>query len=317
MTVIDRYTRWPEAIPLKNIEAQTVARAFVHNWVARFGVPANITSDRGSQFTSELWSSMCKLLGAELHPTTAYHPQANGLIERFHRNLKASLKARLIGPNWMDELPWVLLGTRTTPKEDLNTSSAELVFGSPLTVPGDFIPNTQPVPVSEQLQQLRERVGSLRPIPTSAHGEKHNKSYVSQSLQGARFVFIRHDARKSPLQTPYYGPFEVISRSEKYFTLQIGNIQDTVSIDRLKLAYLDSSQPPQLAQPPSRGRPPKKSAQPMKQLYQKSKNNPTPSSHQVKPSYAEVTTRSGRSSKQPDRFSQMIGYTGGSYSALT
>ena len=84
-----------------------------------------MTSDRGSQFTSELWSSMCKLLGAKLHPTTAYHPQANGLIERFHRNLKASLKARLIGPNWMDELPWVLLGTRTTPKEDLNTSSAE------------------------------------------------------------------------------------------------------------------------------------------------------------------------------------------------
>ena len=74
LTVVDRYTRWPEAIPLQNIEALTVARAFVHNWVSRFGVPSNVTSDRGTQFTSELWSSMCKLLGTKLHPMTAYHP---------------------------------------------------------------------------------------------------------------------------------------------------------------------------------------------------------------------------------------------------
>ena len=115
-----------------------------------------MTSDRGTQFTSELWSSMCKLLGTELHPTTAYHPQANGLVERFHCDMKASLKARLIGPHWMDELPWVLLGIRTAPKEDLKASSAELVFGSPLSVPGDFVPDNTPTPVSQHLQQLRE-----------------------------------------------------------------------------------------------------------------------------------------------------------------
>ena len=79
LTIVDRFSRWPEAIPLKNIETRTVARAFVHNWVARFGVPLSMTSDRGAQFTSELWSSMCNLLGCELHPTTAYHTQANGL----------------------------------------------------------------------------------------------------------------------------------------------------------------------------------------------------------------------------------------------
>ena len=264
----------------------------------------NITSDRGSQFTSELWSSMCKLLGAQLRPTTAYHPQANGLVERFHRNLKASLKTRLNGPNWMDELPWALLGTRTAPKEDLNTSSAELVYGSPLTVPGDFVPDSNPAPASQELQQLRERVGNLRPTPTSAHGERHIKSYIPLSLQQARFVFIRHDARKSPLQTPYDGPFEVLQRSEKSFILQVGNRQEIVSIDRLKPVILDLSQSPEVAQPPRRGRPPKITVQSSGQPHRMSVDNPITAAprQQDRPTYAEVTTRVGRASRPPQRF---------------
>ena len=117
---------------------KTIARAYLQNLVARFGVPLHMTSDRGPQFMLELWSCMSSLLSTYLHPTTSYHPQANGLIERNHQDLKASLKCRLNGPNWVDELPWVLLGLRTVPKEDLRSSSAELVYGSPLTVPGNF-----------------------------------------------------------------------------------------------------------------------------------------------------------------------------------
>ncbi|KAK3797528.1 hypothetical protein RRG08_054561 [Elysia crispata] len=92
--------------------------------------------NRGPQFTSALWNEVANKLGIQVHRTTAYHPQSNGLVERFHRTLKAALKARLQGPRWTDELPWVLLGLRTVPKEDLDTSSAELVYGEPLTVPG-------------------------------------------------------------------------------------------------------------------------------------------------------------------------------------
>ena len=134
-----------------------MANAYVHNWVARFGVPDQMTSDRGAQFVSELWTAMSELLGTQLNPTTAYHPQANGLIERLHRTMKAALKARLNSPNWIDELPWVLLGLRTTPKEDLNASPADLVYGGPLTVPGDFLPESVDRPVQEHLRLLREK----------------------------------------------------------------------------------------------------------------------------------------------------------------
>ncbi|KAK3789011.1 hypothetical protein RRG08_036149 [Elysia crispata] len=124
-----------EAIPLRGITTPECVHALITGWIARFGVPGDISSDRGSQFTSSLWSEIAARLGVKLHHTSAYHPQANGMIERFHRTLKTALKARLTGPNWVEELPWVLLGLRTTPKEDLGYSSAELVYVEPLTIP--------------------------------------------------------------------------------------------------------------------------------------------------------------------------------------
>ena len=285
------------------MDTTTIARAYVQNWVARFGVPQHMTSDRGPQFVSELWTAMSNLLGTELHPTTAYHPQANGLIERHHRDLKASLKCRLTGPNWVDELPWVLLGLRTAPKEDLGSSSAELVYGSPLAVPGDFFPDSQPKSTSQELQRQRDRVGSLKPTPTSAHGgETSRQPSVPGALNEAKFVFVRRDAKKTPLQNPYDGPFEVIERAPKHFVLRLGNQQDSVSIDRLKPAYIDQTKPIQVAQPPRRGRPPKLLqgvGSPGKANQMSAESSATPPK---RPTYAEVTTRSGRTSKPPPRF---------------
>jgi hypothetical protein len=90
-------------------------------------VPATITSDRGAQFTSALWAGMCSLLN-----TTAYHPQSNGLVERFHRWLKDALRSRAAAADWQDHLPWVPLGIRAAYREDSEISPAESVYGSEL-----------------------------------------------------------------------------------------------------------------------------------------------------------------------------------------
>ena len=71
LTVIDRFSRWVEAIPLTNITASSCAASFLRGWIARFGVPSRIITDQGCQFTSSLWREMVSLLGI----TTAYHPQ--------------------------------------------------------------------------------------------------------------------------------------------------------------------------------------------------------------------------------------------------
>ena len=78
-TVIDRSTRWPEELPMKYETAASCASALLHSWIARFGLPEHITSDRGSAFISGLWSSLANLLGVQLLYTTAYHPQSNGM----------------------------------------------------------------------------------------------------------------------------------------------------------------------------------------------------------------------------------------------
>ena len=93
-TIIDRSTRWPEAIPIEDATTLSCASALLDAWISRFGLPEHMTSDRGSVFTSDVWSSLVQLLGVNLHHTTSYHHQANGMVERWHRTLKASLTAR-------------------------------------------------------------------------------------------------------------------------------------------------------------------------------------------------------------------------------
>ena len=92
LTFVDHFTRWPEAIT--SISAEIVAKAFLLGWIARCCVPSCIVTDRGRQFESQLWKNLLTLLGSRKARTTAYHPQSNGMVERFHRQLKAALKAQ-------------------------------------------------------------------------------------------------------------------------------------------------------------------------------------------------------------------------------
>ena len=104
---------------MKDCTASSCEKVFLSGWVAPFGVPLELTSDRGRQF----WKAMAATLGTALHRTTSYHACSNGLVERFHRTMKDSLKARLNRPDWTSQLPWVMLGLRSAHKDDIGCTT--------------------------------------------------------------------------------------------------------------------------------------------------------------------------------------------------
>ena len=239
LTCVDRFTRWPEAIPIPDRTASTVARAFVQTWISRFGVPSTVTCDRGRQFESHLWKALTQLLGTKHTRTTAYHPMANGMVERFHRQLKSALKASPHPEQWTDMLHMALLGIRTSLKEDLKCTAAELVYGASLRLPGEFfVPhNASDTDPASYVARLKRNMQVLRCTPTRKTSQ--SRGHVDNSLQSASHVFVRHDAVRKPLQQPYDGPYQVLDRSSKFYTLDLNGRKDTVSVDRLKPAYLD------------------------------------------------------------------------------
>ena len=178
-------------------------------------------------------------LGTVRLRTTAYHPIANGLVERFHRQLKAALRACPDPVQWVDALPLILLGIRTTLKQDLGCSVAELVYGTTLRIPGEFFTSTAStgVDAASYVEQLKATMHHLQATPPRVSDRP--KVYISKDLTSSSHVFVRHDAVRKPLQQPYDDPFKVLLRSDKYFTLDINGRKDTVSVDRLKPAYLE------------------------------------------------------------------------------
>jgi len=234
-TIIDRSSRWPEAIPMTDCTARNCAQALIHGWIARFGVPEHITSDRGAQFTSQFWTCLSELMGINLHHTTAYHPMSNGIIERTHRHLKSILMARLgSSSSWFQHLPWALLAIRATPKEDTGISSAEKLYGEPLVIPGEFFPGDSS---DLEIQELRRKVGDFAPTPPPRTG--HLACFVPKDLRTSSHVFVRIGAHRRPLVRPYEGPFQVVDRSAKAFKLSRSGQLDWVSVDRLKPAFFD------------------------------------------------------------------------------
>ena len=176
---------------MTDITVNTVACTFVSGWVSRFGIPSTVTTDRGRQFESHLWRALTEILGCHHLRTTAYHPSANGMVERFHRQLKASLKAK-ISPQWTDALPLTLLGIHTAFKSDLQCSSAELVFGTTLHIPGEFFQQSLPVddPTS-LLGHLKSAMHQLSAPPVRPQTQR--KVHIDSNLFSCTHVFVRKD----------------------------------------------------------------------------------------------------------------------------
>ncbi|GFW56856.1 pro-Pol polyprotein [Trichonephila clavipes] len=175
-------------------------------------------------------------MGSHRIHSASYHPQSNGMIERFHRHLKSAIIAHE-DAGWTDILPIVLLGLRSAMKNDLKATSSQLVYGTTLRLPSDLLSSESlqtsvtPTYVSKLITMMRK----LSPISPDYHS--CTKSYVHQSLSTCTHVFLRNDKIRPPLTPPYTGPYLVKNRSDKIFVICINNKNVTVTIDICKPAF--------------------------------------------------------------------------------
>jgi len=140
VTMMDGFTKWAEAIPVSDITVQTVANVIVENWIARYGIPDQIHSDQGAQFTSEIYRELMRMLGVKVTHTPPYNPRSNK-VERLHRVLGEILRSDQTGPpdEWPSKLPWALFAHRTAVSNATGVTPFQAVFGSNSKIPLDII----------------------------------------------------------------------------------------------------------------------------------------------------------------------------------
>lgn len=141
LTFQDIFTKYPEAIPMPDQTVETIAKKFVEKIICRHGCPERITSDLGSVFTSDLFKEICKLLKIQRINTTAYHPQANGVVERSHRTLMGFLShfVNKDHNDWDEWIEFALMTYRATPHSVTKYSPYYLIHGREARLPTEII----------------------------------------------------------------------------------------------------------------------------------------------------------------------------------
>lgn len=154
----DHLIKFSKAIPLPNQEAQTVAKAFVTNIVCEYVTPEKILTDQGTHLVSELFKGICKLLKISKIQTTAYHPESNGALERWHRTLIEYLRhyTEHDQTDWNNWLPYTIMTYSTTPHTATGFTPHELVYGQRAELPATLqLPPYPTYNYDNYVQELR------------------------------------------------------------------------------------------------------------------------------------------------------------------
>ena len=166
-------------------------------------------------------------------------------MERIHRTLKAALFAQGGAAAWKDHLPWVLLGLRAAPREESGVLGAEGALQQQLVVLGQL------PPPSEQPAGMEELPVPLGVIPPT--GCSYAQAATSSPLDGADWVYVVRGGASKPMADKYSSSHKVLERGNMAWKLQVGEMVDIISRDRMK-PHL-GSMAPKAAVLPTRGRP--------------------------------------------------------------
>ena len=137
LLMVDQFTKWAEAVSLPDQTAETIARAAIDNFFSRYGCPREICTDQGTNFTSQLFQTLCARLQITKKRTTPYHPSANGQVERMNKSVLQMIRCTLEGGqhNWDDKLQLLMAALRSSVNRSTGYTPNKLMLGRETQLP--------------------------------------------------------------------------------------------------------------------------------------------------------------------------------------
>ena len=223
----DFFTKWLLVFPVPDQKTHRLTQLLVEEVIPLFGVPEALLSDRGANLLSHLMLDVCKLLGTKKLNTTAYHPQCDGMVERFNRTLKTALRKHAIrfGNQWDTYLSGILWAYRNSPHDSTGEKPSFLLFGMDCRSPTEaaLLPPEPllPTKVDDYRQQLILSLSSARELAAETNREaqkryKHqfDKKSSPHNYKKGDWVLVRfpHEetGKNRKLSQPWHGPYRVV-----------------------------------------------------------------------------------------------------------
>ena len=260
LTLVDHFSKWAEAVPLRNHTAPTVARALMVHVFSRFGAPRQLLTDQGSEFQSELFLNLMKWMEIDKLRTTAFHPACNGVVERFHRTLNSMLGKAVSDSqrDWDDKLPLVLAAYRATPHVSTAMTPNKLFLGREIRMPIDLLMGLPPEETFKTTDEYLERLHhnaseayqlARKHLRVSAERRKRNYDIKTrpEEFSVGDWVYYhyprRYLSKSLKWQKAYTGPYLVIRKIEPVnYVLQksVKSKPFVVHVDKLKKCLEDT-----------------------------------------------------------------------------
>ncbi|XP_069138852.1 uncharacterized protein [Argopecten irradians] len=255
LTVVDYATQYPESVALPGIETERVAEALVDIY-SRVGIPREVLTDQGSQFTSDLIKEVSRLLSIRRLTTTPYHPMCNGLVERFNGTLKQMLKRTCAErpKDWDKYINSLLFAYREVPQESLGFSPFELLYGRTVRGPMMILRELWTKDVADDdvkttyqyVVDLRERLEETCKLAqeqlSSAkvrQAKYYNRKAKVRTMESGQRVLVLLSTKRNKLLMQWRGPFVITERKGSMdYAVNVDGKVKTLHANMLRL-YVD------------------------------------------------------------------------------
>ena len=224
----DLFTKYCVAVPLQNITAVTVTEALLSQWIAYFGVPLELHSDKGSQFESEIFSQACSILGIDKTRTTTMNPQSNGFIEHVNHTLCDFLNC-IIQDNpfsWDLLIKLCMMAYNSAIQESTKETPNVMMFGRQSVLPIDLV---MPDPVENKYENAQDFVLQLQRFMFEVHArartnlkgaaknqeKQYNNRLKFHTYEIGSFVYYYYPVKVNVSKESYLkwkGPYKIVSK---------------------------------------------------------------------------------------------------------